>query len=65
MTVRFASFATLTAAALWTTLVVPLAAQTADGLVAKNVTIANTTFKGRSAIQLVATPGVSSRIICE
>jgi len=57
MTTRFGSFATLTAAALWTTLVVPLAAQTADDLVAKNVTIAQTTFKGRSAIQVMATPG--------
>jgi hypothetical protein len=57
MTARFASFSTLMAAALWATLVVPLPAQTADGLVAKNVTIAKTIFRGRSANQLMATPG--------
>jgi hypothetical protein len=36
---------------------VPLAAQTADGLAGKNVSIAQTNFKGRSAIQIIATPG--------
>jgi len=44
------------AAALLFLLVVPLAAQTADRLTGKNVSIAQTTFKGRSAIQLIAAP---------
>jgi hypothetical protein len=38
-------------------LAVPLAAQSADRLAGKNVSIAQTTYKGRSAIQVVATPG--------
>ena len=33
----------------------PLAAQTADKLTAKNASIAQTTFKGRSAVQVIAT----------
>jgi hypothetical protein len=37
-------------------LAAPLGAQTADRLVAKNASIAQTTFKGRSAIQVVAKP---------
>ena len=37
-------------------LAVPLAAQSADRLEAKNVLLAKTTFKGRSAIQLIAAP---------
>jgi hypothetical protein len=56
---RFASSVIPARAVLWTALAVPLAAQTADGLVAKNVTIAQTTFKGRSAIQLMATAGAN------
>ena len=35
----------------------PLAAQTFDHLSGKNVSIAPTTFKGRSAVQVIATPG--------
>ena len=46
----------LKAAALSLLLVVPLAAQSADRLTASNVAIAQTTFKGRSATQLVAAP---------
>lgn len=38
-------------------LVVPLAAQRADQLIAKNVSLTATNFKGRSAIQITATPG--------
>jgi hypothetical protein len=38
----------------------PLAAQSADRLVAKNLTIAQTNYKGRSAIQLMATPGAAN-----
>lgn len=37
-----------------------LMAQTADGLVAKNVSIEQTIFKGRSAIHVVATPGAAN-----
>ena len=37
-------------------LVAPLAAQSADRLTGKNVSIAQTNFKGRSAIQVIATP---------
>ena len=36
--------------------VVPLAAQTADQLTASNVAIKQTTFKGRTATQLIAAP---------
>jgi hypothetical protein len=35
----------------------PLVAQTANNLAPHNVSIAQTTFKGRSAVQLIATPG--------
>ena len=37
-------------------LAVPLAAQTADRLAGKNVSIAQTSFKGRSAVQVKAAP---------
>ena len=37
-------------------LAVPLAAQSPDRLTGKNVSIAQTTFKGRSATQVIATP---------
>jgi hypothetical protein len=50
----------MTRAALFVLLAVPLAAQTADRLEGKNVAIAQTTFKGRSAIQLIATPGAAN-----
>src|SRR5689334_242744 len=40
----------------WVLLAVPLAAQTADRLDAKNASLKQTMFKGRSAIQLVAAP---------
>src|SRR5436190_18577613 len=39
---------------------IPLSAQTADRLVAKNVSIAQTNFKGRSATQVLATPGAAN-----
>jgi hypothetical protein len=38
----------------------PVAAQSADRLVGKNVSIAQTTYKGRSAIQVIATPGAKN-----
>jgi len=51
---------TVTRACLLTLLAVPLAAQTTDRLTGKNVSIAQTNFKGRSAIQVVATPGAAN-----
>ena len=41
-------------------LAVPLAAQTADKLTAKNASIAQVNYKGRSAIQLIATSGAAN-----
>ena len=38
----------------------PLVAQSPDRLVGKNVTIAQTSFKGRSAIQVIASPGADN-----
>jgi hypothetical protein len=60
MSMRFPSAMTVTRASLWALLAVPLAAQSADRLTAKNVSIAQTTFKGRSAIQVIATPEASN-----
>ena len=39
---------------------VQLAAQTADKLIAKNVSIAPTNYQGRSAVQLIPTPGAAN-----
>ena len=41
-------------AVLWTLLAVPLAAQSVGRLAGKNVSIAQTTFKGRTAIEVIA-----------
>ena len=41
---------------LWVLLAASLAAQSADRLAGKNVSIAQTTFKGRSAIRIIAAP---------
>jgi hypothetical protein len=49
-----------TRASLLTLLTLPLAAQSADRLVAKNVSVAQTNFKGRSAIQLIAAPDAAN-----
>ena len=38
---------------------VPLVAQSADRLTGKNVSIAQSNYKGRSAVQLIATPGAA------
>jgi hypothetical protein len=46
----------VTRALLLALLTVPLAAQRADRLTARNVSIAETNFKGRSAVQVIATP---------
>jgi hypothetical protein len=50
----------VTCAAMSALLVAPIAAQTVDRLTGKNVTIAQVTFKGRSAIQLIATPDAAN-----
>jgi hypothetical protein len=47
-------------ASLFLLLAVPLAAQKADQLDGKNVTIAPMTFKGRSAVQVNATPDAAN-----
>jgi hypothetical protein len=39
---------------------IALGAQTIDRLVAKNVSIAETNYKGRNAIQVIATPGAAN-----
>jgi hypothetical protein len=43
-----------------TLLIAPLAAQTVDRLAGTNVSIAQTTFKGRTAVQVIATPGAAN-----
>jgi hypothetical protein len=47
-------------ASLWLLFAIPLAAQTIDRLAGKNVSIAQTNFKGRSAVQLLAAPGAAN-----
>lgn len=49
-----------TRASLVLLLSVPLAAQSAGTLDARNVSMAQTTFKGRSAVQLIATPDAAN-----
>jgi hypothetical protein len=56
MNIPFPSAMTVTRASLSALLAVPLAAQSPDRLAGKNVSIAQTNFKGRSAIQVIATP---------
>jgi hypothetical protein len=56
MTMRILSANAVTRAILSALLAVPLAAQSPDRLTGKNVSIAQTTFKGRSATQIIATP---------
>jgi hypothetical protein len=60
MTTRFPSVMTLTRVSLWALLAVPLAAQTTDRLMGKNVLISQTNYKGRNAIQVIATPGAAN-----
>ena len=55
------SFVTIvTRASLLIVFAVQLAAQSADRLAGKNVSIAPTNFQGRSAIQLIPTPGAAN-----
>lgn len=56
MNTPFVSATIIARAALSLLFVVPLAAQSVDRLAGKNVSIAQTTFKGRSAIQVLAAP---------
>ncbi len=49
-------FAFTLASLLPVAVIAPLAAQSADRLVGKNVSIAQTNYKGRSAIQVIAKP---------
>src|SRR5436190_12528057 len=56
MSTRFSSVMTLACAPLFALLAVPLAAQSPDRLVGKNVSVAQTNFKGRSAVQVIAKP---------
>jgi hypothetical protein len=56
MNVPFPSAMTVARASLSALLAVPLAAQSVDRLAGKNVSIAHVNYKGRSAIQVIATP---------
>jgi hypothetical protein len=60
MKARFLSVTTVAATAVLLLLAVPLTAQTADRLAGKNVSIAPTNYKGRSAVQVIATPGAAN-----
>lgn len=57
MNIRFPSATVVIRACLPLLLAVPLAAQSADRLTAKNVSIAQTNYQSRTAIQVIATPG--------
>ena len=50
----------LIVASLLALLAVPLAAQSVDQLAGQNVSIAQTNYKGRNAIQVIATPGAAN-----
>ena len=56
MNTAFPSALSLSRAALFVLLVAPLAAQSADRLEGKSVSIAQTNYKGRSAIRVIAAP---------
>ena len=60
MSTHFSSMMTMARAALFALLAVPLAAQSADRLTGKNVSIAQTNFKGRSAVQVIANPNAGN-----
>src|SRR5262252_4890101 len=60
MSTRFPSLMTAARASLCVFLAVPLSAQRAEQLTGKNVSIAQTNFKGRSAIQVIASPGAAN-----
>jgi len=56
MSTLFSSLMTLARAPIFALLALPLAAQSADRLAGKNVSITQTTYKGRSAIQVIPKP---------
>src|SRR5215813_6403034 len=56
MNTRFASACRVTCASLLALIALALAGQSADRLVGKNVSITKTSYKGRSAVQVIATP---------
>jgi hypothetical protein len=60
MNTRFALVMTVIRASLWMLLAVTLAAQSTDRLAGNNVSIAQTNYKGRSAIQVIAMPGAAN-----
>jgi len=60
MKTPFGSLSVATHVCLWTLTAAGLTAQSADRLTAKNVKIAQTTFKGRSAIQVIAAPDAAN-----
>jgi hypothetical protein len=60
MSARFSSMMTTALALLFVLIPVPLGAQSADRLVGKNVSIAQTNYKGRSAIKVVAKPDAAN-----
>jgi hypothetical protein len=62
MSTTFSPAVHVTRAALAVLLVAPLAAQSADRLEGRNVSIAQADFKGRRAIQVVAAPGAANAV---
>ena len=60
MTTPYSLTLTMTRAAVLALVAIPLAAQSADRLIAKNVSIAPVDYKGRSAIRVIATPGAAN-----
>ena len=60
MTALFGSSIIVKRALLFALLAVPLAAQSLDRLVAKNASIAQTNYNGRSAIKIIAAPGAAN-----
>ena len=60
MSTRFSSTMILVRVPLFAFLTVPLAGQTADRLVAKNASIAPTSYKGRTAVQVIAKPDAAN-----
>jgi hypothetical protein len=57
---RFSSFVAAAGTLLFTLGAAPLAAQSVDRLVAKNVSVAQTTYSGRSAIQVIPKPDAAN-----
>ena len=60
MNTPFPSAMIVIRACLLARLAIPLSAQTADQLTGKNVSIVQTNYKGRSAVQVLDTPGTAN-----